>query len=899
MSKRSTVLAGSLALLVILGAGAYWLLQGGGPDGASERGTLAPVADRGVTLPEAAPGAGLLADAASTPEALPLVDGGPTPQGAEAVLAQEHALVFTGRVLDPQRRTVSGARVELLGTVQTNDMQGWARGARPMDLPRLSCDASATTDGEGRFRLAVPESRAFRAVGDTSSSDFPLLRTSAEGLAVDTRTVQAHPDAEADVGDVVLEAGAALRGRVVEQGGRPVADARVSVDHRGDRTQTGPAALAADEAEWAGTAADGSFRLPGLRAGEITLVVEADGRPKLEEDYSVRPGDVRDVGTLVMDADLRLSGTVRDPDGVVAGARLSLSRAGVLPIDVLARTTGDDDGRHYPAELNIDLPQPGAADLLLPDLKHLRVHARDADDRPVTRGEASLHRNSEVLSRAAFGEDGADLPLPAAGTLVVQADGCAPRAVPIKLSDLTAAAGSMQLEREAVVRGHAHDEAGKPLANLVVRAEPWEGPLANLGLMVRGLTDAHGDVELRGLGPGEWTVRADRLGYRTGRFGATLKAGETRDLELRFTGGGRLEGLVRTSRGVICPNVLVSLGSAQGKALQTTFADEAGAFSFGGLSPGETWLTVEGGGGRTPVTIVDGATTHVDVVVPAPAVLSGRVRSGASDVAGVEVALSFGGGNKHHSQSSDERGEFRFEGLLPGLWRVQVRGDDRLVRAATEVTLPEGQEERIDLALSEAHVVAHVRRAEDGAPLSNATVRLKPAEPVPAGPANPWGFGNASGPKSSAKAVTGADGVARFEDVPPGRYALTTEADGRLPAVQVLDVAAGGGELVVTLDTALAARVEGVVFAADDGPLKVRIFVQPLAAGGEPFTGSVVDGHYLVDHLPPGPARVAVQQNLSKDFNKRDDLDLAAQQIELVAGETAQADFTVRPVRSP
>src|SRR5262249_39232949 len=153
-------------------------------------------------------------------------------------------------------------------------------------------------------------------------------------------------------------------------------------------------------------------------------------------------------------------------------------------------------GQHYPAELTLDLPQPGAADLLLPDLKHLRVHARDVDDQPVTRGEASLHRNAQVASRAAFGEDGADLPLTADGTLVGQADGCAPRAVEIKLSDLEAVAGGLQLEREAVVRGHAHDLAGRPLANLVVRAEPWQGRLAGLGLMVRGLTDAHGDVEL-------------------------------------------------------------------------------------------------------------------------------------------------------------------------------------------------------------------------------------------------------------------------------------------------------------------------------------------------------------------------------------------------------------------
>jgi hypothetical protein len=277
------------------------------------------------------------------------------------------------------------------------------------------------------------------------------------------------------------------------------------------------------------------------------------------------------------------------------------------------------------------------------------------------------------------------------------------------------------------------------------------------------------------------------------------------------------------------------------------------------------------------------------------------VRSGVRDVAGAEVSVSFGVGNQHHRQSSDEQGEFRFEGLLPGLWRVQVRGDDRLVRATTEVSLPEGQEQRIELVLSDTHVVAHVRRAEDGAPLANATVRLKSAEPAPAAPASPddpWVFGSASGPKALGKAVTGPDGVARFGDVPPGHYALTTEADGRLPAEQVLDVAASTGELVVTLDAPLAARVEGTVFAADEGVLHVRVRVQPFAPGAEAVTGSVADNHFLVDHLPDGPARVWVEQRRINGFPPQN-VELASMQVELRTGETAQADFTVQPIRKP
>ena len=52
-----------------------------------------------------------------------LVNGVPPLQGADAILAQEHALVFVGRVLDSQLRALPGARVELLGTDQSDSVR--------------------------------------------------------------------------------------------------------------------------------------------------------------------------------------------------------------------------------------------------------------------------------------------------------------------------------------------------------------------------------------------------------------------------------------------------------------------------------------------------------------------------------------------------------------------------------------------------------------------------------------------------------------------------------------------------------------------------------------------------------------------------------------------------------
>jgi Carboxypeptidase regulatory-like domain len=921
MSRRGGVLAASAAVVALVLLCAWWLLQAGEAVG----GRLPDTGDNGgpgavaLPVPVEAP-----APADAAPEALAPLDVAAVVEPApDAALAGEHALTFTGRVLDPQRRPLPGARVELLGTDQTG--AGWERRPRPVDAPRLRCDAEAVTDRDGRFRLAAPEGRAFRPAGAESSRSFPMLRTTAAGCVADTRGVHAQPAGDANVGDIVLEQGAALHGRVIERGGRPVADARVGVDR--DLNTNEMAVHALDEAESALTAADGSFALRGVRAGELTLVVEAEGRPLLEHDVEVQPGDARDVGLLMFDGEHRLHGTVRDARGVgIAGLQLRFTRKGDGPLSPLAYAHTDEHGAyeaaglpagfvnvlaesvgtHWAAEATAELPRPGPLDLQLDDLPRLHVRALDADGRPVTRGEVSLRRNSSTLARAEFGEDGAEIALSKAGTLLVQGEGCAPYVLAVEVKQLPHdAAGKLQLERESVVRARAVDAAGQPLAQLSVRAEPWKGQLANLGLVVRGLTDASGMLELRGLGPGEWTIRADRLGYRTGRFGATLEAGEVRDMELRFVAGCRLEGLVRTASGAPASQLVVKVGAGS----LSTVTDADGRFAFEGLAAGPTWVALDKLPVRQDIEIRDGATTQVELIVPAPAALTGRVRSGGRDVEGVAVQIAAAGGTTFKADT-DVRGAFRFDDLMPGLWRLEVRRTDRLVRAKAEVTLLEGQQQHLDLVLSEAHVVALVRRAEDGQPLNNAVVRLRPTDaadsaldngvvslrPADGGGSVPsfWDFG---GSGKSGKIVTAPDGLARFEDVPPGFYAVTAEADGRLGAKHTLVVPENAGVLSVTLDAPLSARLEGMVLAADDGTLPVvRIFVQP-AGAAEPTAAAIKDGRYFIDHLPPGLARVAVQQNRAKGFGQRDDVDLAALNVELIAGETAQADFTVQPIR--
>src|SRR5262249_26841591 len=157
---------------------------------------------------------------------------------------------------------------------------------RPVGIPPLRCDAETITDRDGRFRLAAPEGLVFRPAGDDFSNAFPLLRTTAPGFEVDVHNVQPVPKGDASVGDVVLETGASVRGRIVERGGRPVADAFISPG----RNKSTSLDQVWDEAESAISGADGSFVLAGVSADVLTLLVEAAGRPLLEHAVSLAPG---------------------------------------------------------------------------------------------------------------------------------------------------------------------------------------------------------------------------------------------------------------------------------------------------------------------------------------------------------------------------------------------------------------------------------------------------------------------------------------------------------------------------------------------------------------------------------------------------------------------------------
>jgi protocatechuate 3,4-dioxygenase beta subunit len=194
------------------------------------------------------------------------------------------------------------------------------------------------------------------------------VRVRAEGYVPHRERVRVPGDRPAHLGRIVLEPAGAVRGRVVDEDGRPVAEAPVSIEALGSRW-LGFRHHPLEEARYLGslldrmqvpapgttTGPDGTFRVAGLAAGYVRVWAGADG---VFYDYSaplaVRPGADSEVPELVLRAPTEveiIAGQVVGGDGLpvpgapVEAARRSLRAAFFRGESVVFRATADEYGR--------------------------------------------------------------------------------------------------------------------------------------------------------------------------------------------------------------------------------------------------------------------------------------------------------------------------------------------------------------------------------------------------------------------------------------------------------------------------------------------------------------------------------------------------------------------------
>lgn len=233
-----------------------------------------------------------------------------------------------GRTLDSSGRPVAGAQIVLHSGL----------------APDLGGFAVARSDAAGAYEV--------RGV----SLDFgPRLAARAEGYGPSRQVLLPQRAESKDLhADLVLgERGGALRGRVVDIAGAPVAGALVVLGHPEDREMQlgldGRHTLAAGLAR-ARTAADGSFELRSVAPGRAPLLVRARGFAALRSELSIDGESV--APDFVLQRATRVFGSVRDDAGApVFDAKVSIGRASELSAcETRSREDGSFELDSAPAE---------------------------------------------------------------------------------------------------------------------------------------------------------------------------------------------------------------------------------------------------------------------------------------------------------------------------------------------------------------------------------------------------------------------------------------------------------------------------------------------------------------------------------------------------------------------
>lgn len=607
LTVKTHVVAGTaLALLSLLGLGlavrhvaaptapAVPRAESGSPDGALVLGPTAPDgAERAVDARE--------------PLASP-ADGGSAP-GEHDVAGAETVHVL-GRCIDSAGDPLAGVTV--------------AAPSRPEG-------PSARSGADGRFELSLAW-----IPGETHPHEDLIF--SGAGLARRPLRATIAGPGELAVGDVTLEPGGVVLGRVVDASGAPLAGARVSAWREpttADGGELDPAQRAKLETwgtyvlGWCATRTenDGTFRLEGAPATRFCVAAWAPGRLHAwSEALDLPAGGTRRVADLV----LREPG----PERLVGGRVLAPDGSPVEQAYVVVTLEGEDarspdhewtdaegrfevvvaPGRAYLVEASdrrerwnrVTHPgvPAGTHDLTIrfPEARWIEVEARDAEGRPVA--------NPRVWAGAPIHAEPTDPPHPGRvrvrvpeGTfhLGVAAPGYprtsrgpftaedVPERLVFELRAASAITGTVTAAGRAVAGAevHAHvvlDEPALFSEGLATSVEPH--------LASRAVTAEDGTFRLPVARAGRVVVHVENEGFARAEVGPldVREGAQLAGIEVALDAGGALEGRIVVPAEATPSGWVVAASRGDGHVVWQA-VDVDGAFAREGLTPGE-WQVI-------------------------------------------------------------------------------------------------------------------------------------------------------------------------------------------------------------------------------------------------------------------------------------------------------------------
>jgi carboxypeptidase family protein len=714
---------------------------------------------------------------------------------AQADVVLEKGAAVSGRlVAGPESRAVAG-RV----SVQEIDGQPAPRPLRDV----LRAEAGA----DGRFRMeAVP-------------AGSHVLAVTAPSYAPKRVEVHVAPGARpVDVGDVELETGLTIRGRVRDRAGAPVAGASVSIY---------PMRRMLREIHQAVSEADGNFVLAGVEPGSYRMNAGAAGYAGMER--SVDGG--ADKVDLVLSPAGGIAGVVVDD----AGRPIETFRVSARP----ARTEA------MPPGPTVTLPRTRM--VTSPDGRFLLEDV----------GEGNY-----VVDAAAAGRSRSSV-----SDVKVTAG-------------ITTEVGAIRLSPGGTIRGTVSDAAGAPVAGATINVRGAGRDYMGPGIEPQGVSDPAGAFEVTGLAPGPVEVWASHPNYAGERVSGIEidPAKGVAEARIVLRQGGRIEGWVRRRDGSPIGGAYVSLatqasGPTSGPGRLVT--SSAGGFLAEHVPAGRVTVTLMIRSGSaytsaqgTEVDVREGETTPVELR-SRDIFVSGRVTRGGAALPGVRITLHgnytmmMGGGPSDEVAAppsgpqrmtavSGEDGGYEMIVDQPGRAHVQVESvDGRTSYPTRTAAVPDADAYTLDLAFGGATITGVVIDQETEQPVPRANVFASPKRP---------GAGSMGGSGGDA----GEDGRFHLE-VEPGDYTVHAAAENYGPAMMEVSVGSSPGSdvrLALSRGLTLSGKVVDVS-GRGVGGLQVRAYSLesgPNRSGGGAMT--LPDGTFQMGGLRPVPHRLFARSEI-------------------------------------
>lgn len=704
-------------------------------------------------------------------------------------LKLETDVSVTGRVVDAAGAPVAGTSIKVEGRA----WQPGEDGANSEEMAMIRRFQRRTMMGAGGQEAPADEvqtdAEGSFVVGGLSEGERVTVVAEREGYAPARVVAVEAPNAEPLT--LVLQRKSSVAGVVVDESGRPVAGAMVSVQES-DSSRSGSSqrffisGMPGDDVR--PTDESGRFERANLRPGRVQVSAEAPGFAPQNLWVEVPPG------------------------ARVDGVRLELARGGIV------------EGRVSWAD---GAPVPMAFVMkMTPDMIFSTTSSDSETD------EEGHYRLSGVAPGEWFfechtsgGKRGARQ------RLLVQPG--------TNKLDFVLESGTGH-----AVTGRAIDSSGTGVAaaRVMLQGGGRMSPPTDT-------THADGSFQIEDVADGTYTVRVIREGFSMVEPELRLEmAGRAIDsLVVEMFSGGRIEGRVVGLEARRFPGVTIQ---AEGESMRFGFAvtgvDAEGGFALTNQAPGRYRLVAQDGvGGRsvdTSVVLAEGQeVVAAEIDFSAGLTLSGWVKIGDEPAAGARLVLSGLDFSSSVTGKTNHLGRFELAGLEAGRYRVEIYAENSGASKSEEIELSSDDEMTFEIEVGglAGRVVERTRSRGVG----GARLLLLPWEGT--GPSEAF---------PSEESVTDSLGNFDLGTVAAGEYRLRAVKSGYITSDQKVEIRAGerqtvdleleaGAELVLSLSSALGAPPDYVQVAALDAEGK-RVLYDNL------FTDQNAELH--ITRLPPG-----------------------------------------------